>query len=166
MLKEFLEKSDEEWTLIVEDDLNFHLVEEWPFTWKDYFENLQKHKIQILQAAIIVMNSDLFISELKRRKEGFERSSACYVVPRLGAKMIVDKIKDKNLSVESNLFDGLPVFSDALFSSNHENHSFHSNHKKIHTDNSKKAIELMRVRAQTYSLITDIYFLIKCNRSE
>ena len=34
MLKEFLEKSDEEWTLIVEDDLNFDLVEEWPFTWK------------------------------------------------------------------------------------------------------------------------------------
>ena len=46
-LEDFLENSTEDWKLVAEDDVNFELVKYWPFTWKEKFNHLRSHEIEI-----------------------------------------------------------------------------------------------------------------------
>lgn len=54
-LKEFLENSNEEFSIIMEDDINFDLVKLWPFTWAQKLSHLIRHRVDIFQMCLITM---------------------------------------------------------------------------------------------------------------
>lgn len=151
-LEDFLENSTDDWTLIAEDDINFELVEHWPFTWQEKMNHFRLHLIEIVQMCLVAQESTTLDIELHPRRSGFDWSSACYLVSRLGAKLILEKTKELRSPVEENLFGGLDVFSEALFSTDIDNiDSFHAQHAQtIHKWSFDKAKQDLQKRAKAY----------------
>ena len=151
-LEDFLENSTDDWTLIAEDDINFELVEHWPFTWQEKMNHFRLHLIEIVQMCLVAQESTTLDTELHPRRSGFDWSSACYLVSRLGAKLILEKTKELRSPVEENLFGGLDVFSEALFSTDIDNiDSFHAQHAQtIHKWSFDKTKLDLQKRAKAY----------------
>jgi glycosyltransferase involved in cell wall biosynthesis len=147
-LEDFLENSTDDWTLIAEDDLNFDLVQYWPFTWREKLEHLQTHKIEIAQLSVYTKRVEDLDSELHPRKSGYDWSCAAYLVSRVGAAKILNKSMSKDCPVEENLFTGMGVFSEALFTCDVDNDdAFHAQYQEsIFRPGFEKAINNMKMR--------------------
>jgi GR25 family glycosyltransferase involved in LPS biosynthesis len=86
-IKNWLETSDSEYAIIMEDDLSFETVKYWDFTFKNFIESI-KPKYDILQFCIIHnfnVNTSLHIREYR------DWSAACYLVTRERAETLIKK---------------------------------------------------------------------------
>lgn len=148
-LGDFVHNSNDEWTIIAEDDINFELVTHWPFTWQEKMKDFNSHNIEIAQLCLIVSNPDkLLDTELHPRKSGIDWSAAAFLVSRAGAIQILNKTMDPKLPTEENLFNELEVFSEALFVADIDNEdAFHLHHSQtFHKTSFEKALTDMQNR--------------------
>lgn len=148
-LRHWLETSDSEYAIIMEDDFSFDTVIHWPFDWKYVKENIPK-KADIVQLIMIKNEPIRFNLHKKDRfnsqnKMSYEWSTACYIIKRSYAKNLVnihysnnkyrlDNHGYKNQAADVILYNlgnaySMPLFTHIL---DHKN-SINNNHSDFHT---------------------------------
>lgn len=86
-IKQWLEESDSEYAIIIEDDLSFETVGFWDFTFKDFLNSIDK-EYDILQLCII---HNYKINRKFHIKEKHNWSAACYLIKRDWAQKLIAK---------------------------------------------------------------------------
>jgi GR25 family glycosyltransferase involved in LPS biosynthesis len=92
-LKHWLDTSDSEYAIIIEDDFSFDTVPYWNFSWDDVVNNIPKNA-DIVQF-IMIKNDPLIFNLHKKEKyskinvKTYEWSTACYLIKREYAKTLV-----------------------------------------------------------------------------
>ena len=146
-IKYFHEETELEWIVIFEDDVNFNLVEHWPFTWREKFESLKSVEFDIYQMCIMANRPEWLQTGLHKRRQGFEWSSAAYLLSRSSAERILQKTIDHNQACESNLFDAFATYSEALLVCDTDNEdAFHFNYVNSFKTSFDKALSEMKKR--------------------
>ena len=84
-MKHWLETSDDEYAIMMEDDCDLSVVSHWPFTWKDVVANAP-HGWDCIQLAII--NPASITAQIHRRFIN-DFSTACYLITRHHAEKLV-----------------------------------------------------------------------------
>ena len=84
-LKHWLENTDEEYLVVMEDDCDISTVAHWGFTWKEFMSNAPYH-FDCIQLAII-NPSELHVKMHLRFVNDF--STACYIIRRHHAEKLV-----------------------------------------------------------------------------
>jgi len=84
-LKHWLENTDEEYLIVMEDDCDLSTVNHWGFTWKEFFRELPCH-YDVIQLAII-NPAEVHIRMHHRFVNDF--STACYLIRRSHAERLV-----------------------------------------------------------------------------
>lgn len=85
-LKHWLDTSDSDHAVIMEDDINFDPVQYWKFTWSNFIKNVRP--FDILQLSIIHnynINTNLHI------REANDWSTGVYVISRSWAEKLIEK---------------------------------------------------------------------------
>jgi GR25 family glycosyltransferase involved in LPS biosynthesis len=152
-LNHWLETSDSEYAIIMEDDFSFDTVKYWTWNWEDVVNNIPRDA-DIVQM-IMIKNDPIKFN--MHRKEPFEKnkimsyswSTACYLIKRKYAKKLVSlhyvrgRYKLDNYGFENQAADvvlynlgkaySMPLFThilDAKNSINQKHEHFHSKSKK------------------------------------
>lgn len=86
-IKQWLEESDSEYAIIIEDDLSFETVEFWDFTFEEFLSSITK-QYDILQFCII---HNYRINRKFHMREKHDWSAACYLIKRDWAQKLIDK---------------------------------------------------------------------------
>jgi glycosyl transferase family 25 len=117
----WLDSSDSEYGIIVEDDVSFETVDFWNFEWTDFLNSVTK-KYDILQLAII---NNFKVNPRLHLREILDWSASVYLIKRDYAKKLIarHKVGDKyilnvprHLSVsEGMLFGNALCYSIPLF---------------------------------------------------
>lgn len=94
-IKHWLDTSDSEYAIIMEDDCNFDTVNYWSWDW-DYVINSIPKNFDIFQMVIIKNDKVVFNIHKKERfnhreKEKHSWSTACYLIKRSYGKYLVNK---------------------------------------------------------------------------
>ena len=155
-LKHWLDTSDSEYAIVMEDDFSFDTVEYWNFTWDDVVKNIPK-TAEIIQL-IMIKNDPIKFS--MHKKERYDKnkvmtyawSTACYIIKRSYAKTLVnshtsgDKYKFESYGLNNQAADvilynlgssySFPIFTHILDAKN----SINSDHENFHIK-SKNAID-------------------------
>jgi GR25 family glycosyltransferase involved in LPS biosynthesis len=148
-LKHWLDTSDSNYAVIMEDDFSFDTVDHWPFGW-DYIKNKIPGGADIVQL-IMIKNEPITFSLHKKEKHTkankmtYEWSTACYLIKRSYAKMLVDlHYSDGKYMLPSHGYSNqaadvvlyslgnsysMPLFTHILDPKN----SINSEHKDFHT---------------------------------
>ncbi len=84
-IKHWLETSDSQYALIMEDDVDLQLVNYWDFTWSQFYSQIP-YDWDVIQLAIIC-TGPLHVTLHKRFVNDF--STACYVISRHHAEKLV-----------------------------------------------------------------------------
>jgi GR25 family glycosyltransferase involved in LPS biosynthesis len=151
-LKHWLDTSDSDYAIIMEDDFSFDTVQHWPFNWDYIIENLPKGA-DIVQM-IMIQNDPVKFSMHKKEKYEWNRvmsyswSTACYLIKRDYAKSLVNiHYKNekyilsnhgfKNQAADVILYNlgnaySIPLFThilDAKHSINFDHSDFHTRSK-------------------------------------
>lgn len=148
-LKHWLDTSDSDYAIIMEDDFSFDTVEHWPFDWDDVVNNIPKNA-EIVQF-IMIKNDPVKFSIHKKEKYEWSKlmtyswSTACYLIKRDYAKTLVklhssgDKYKLHNYGFKNQAADvilyslgdaySFPIFTHILDAKN----SINNDHSDFHT---------------------------------
>lgn len=86
-IKRWLEESDSEYAVIIEDDLSFETVPFWDFTFSQFLKSVEK-QYDILQLCII---HNYRINRKLHLREKHDWSAACYVIKRDWAQKLISK---------------------------------------------------------------------------
>mgnify|MGYP006921282510 CR=1 FL=1 len=92
-LKHWLDTSDSDYAVIMEDDFSFDTVDDWPFDW-EYIQNNIPNSADIVQL-IMIKNEPISFNLHKKEKYSktnkmsYEWSTACYIIKRKYAKKLV-----------------------------------------------------------------------------
>ena len=148
-IKTWLDTSDDEYGIIMEDDCSLDTVQHWQWDW-DYFIKHIPKDADIVQLVMIKNNNVKFNMH---KKEQYKRSdvssyawsTACYVIKRSYAKMLVKTFlingkynfsvgKYKNRAADVVLYNlgnaySMPIFTYFLDTKN----AINSNHEDFHT---------------------------------
>lgn len=84
-LKHFVENTDDQCALIMEDDCDLSTVSHWQFTWKDFFSKIP-YAYGVVQLAII---NPAQISVQIHRRFVNDFSTACYLITRRHAEKLI-----------------------------------------------------------------------------
>ena len=84
-LKHFVENTDDQCALIMEDDCDISTVSHWQFTWKDFFSKIP-YAYDVVQLAII---NPAQISVQIHRRFVNDFSTACYLITRRHAEKLI-----------------------------------------------------------------------------
>lgn len=155
-IKHWLNTSDSEYAIIMEDDCGFDTVKYWQWDWDYFMENIPKDA-DIIQL-VIIKNSDIKFSMHKKDKykdknlSNYAWSTACYLIKRSYAHKLVkeltvdDKlnftnIKLKNKAADVILYDlgnayCMPMLTHFVDTKDGINNNHYNFHKK-----SKESIE-------------------------
>lgn len=147
-LKHWLDTSDSEYAIIMEDDFSFDTVKYWPWDWNYVVKNIPKNA-DIVQL-IMIQNDPIKFSLHKKmqfqskNKMSYSWSTACYLIKRKYAKEIVNlhykdnKYKLKSYGYENQAADvilynlgnaySMPLFTHILDIRN----SINKQHKEFH----------------------------------
>lgn len=115
-IKYWLENSDTEQAIIVEDDLSFDTVPYWDFTWQEFLDSLD-FEYDALQLSIFNIPENLNF-KLHKRHWG-DASAAIYVIKRDYAEKLLREMTELIIS-EGFLFATGNVYSAAMFTHNKE----------------------------------------------
>jgi GR25 family glycosyltransferase involved in LPS biosynthesis len=119
-IKKWLETSDSEYAIIIEDDLSFETVKYWNFTFEDFLNSI-KPKYDVLQFCII---HNFQVNTSFHMREHRDWSAACYLITKEGAKKIVDKYfvdgkyvlpSDYRALADFIIYHGVKSYSKPLF---------------------------------------------------
>lgn len=86
-IQHWLETSDSEYAIIIEDDLSLETVDFWNFTFNDFLNSINK-QYDILQLCII---QNYKINTRLHMRETRDWSAACYLIKRDRAKSLIAK---------------------------------------------------------------------------
>lgn len=148
-LKHWLDTSNSEYAIIMEDDFSFDTVQHWSFDW-DYVINNVPANYEIVQL-VMIKNEPIKFNMHKKIKFNiedkmiYEWSTACYLIKRNYAKLLVDShYKDekyilknhgfKNQAADVILYNmgnaySMPIFTHILDPDN----SINKDHNEFHT---------------------------------
>lgn len=151
-IKHWLDTSDSEYAIVMEDDFSFDTVEHWSWDWEYVIKNLPK-RWDIVQL-IMIKNEPVKFSLHKKEKynvntrASYEWSTACYIINRKYAKSLVkdhileDKYVLKNYGLQNQAADvilyslgeaySMPLFTHILDPKN----SINKNHEDFHSKSS------------------------------
>ena len=152
-LKHWLDTSDSSHAVIMEDDFSFDTVEHWPFDW-DYVKSKIPGGADIVQL-IMIKNEPITFSLHKKEKHTksnkmtYEWSTACYLIKRSYAKMLVSLHYDNdkyrfpshgfaNQAADVTLYSlgnsySMPLFTHIVDAE----HSINKSHEDFHSKSSK-----------------------------
>lgn len=106
-IKHYLETSDSEYAIIMEDDLSFETVKYWDFTFQEFLDSIDKD-FDVLQLCII---HNYNINKKLHIREAGDWSAACYLITRKWAQKLIDK----HISEEKyRLYRGNKSVADSL----------------------------------------------------
>lgn len=94
-IKHWLETSNSEYAIFMEDDLSFETVQYWQWTWDEFLKQI-KHNYNMLQLCITNIRK---INTSLHLKEAHDTSANCYLIKRkravelINAHIFEDKIK-------------------------------------------------------------------------
>lgn len=155
-LSHWLDTSDSDYAIIMEDDFSFDTVEYWSFDWNYFISNMPIHA-EIIQLVMIKNDPIRFNMHVKERQSSsnnmnYEWSTACYVIKRQYAKNLVklhkhgtkysfDSYGFKNQAADVILYGlgnaySMPLFTHIL----DEKHSINAKHGQFHA-RSKNTID-------------------------
>jgi GR25 family glycosyltransferase involved in LPS biosynthesis len=110
----WLENSDSEYAIIMEDDVSLETVNNWNFTWKDFFQAVDQ-KYDILQLAI---TNNFTINNRLHLRETLDWCAAVYLIKREFAEKLVKKYKvNEKYTFSANRRFSVPegvVYTDSL----------------------------------------------------
>lgn len=124
-IEKWLEESDSEYAIFLEDDVSFETCDYWEFSWLDFLKSVTQ-KYDILQLAII---NNFRVNPRLHLREFLDWSAAAYLIKREYAKKLINSIKveDKyslnkmrHLAVSEGMLYGkalcysIPLFSYSL----------------------------------------------------
>lgn len=166
-IKHWLDTSDSDHAIIMEDDFSFDTVDHWLWDWEYVVKNLPK-RWDIVQL-IMIKNEPVKFSLHKKEKYdvnkrmSYEWSTACYIINRKYAKDIVknhildDKYVLKNYGFKNQAADvilynigeaySMPLFTHILDSKN----SINKNHEDFHTKSRNHINSWWEKNAKLYS---------------
>jgi GR25 family glycosyltransferase involved in LPS biosynthesis len=149
-LKHWLDTSDSDYAIIMEDDFSFDTVEYWQWDWDYVMQNIPQ-KAEIVQM-IMIQNDPVKFSLHKKEKfnkqdvSNYSWSTACYLIKRSYAKTLVDlhyvgnkyRLDShgyKNQAADVILYNlgnaySIPLFTHILDTKNSINHSHNEFHIK------------------------------------
>lgn len=149
-IEQWLNESDSEYAIIVEDDVSFETVDFWGFTWKEFLDSI-KHNYEILQMAII---NNFIINNRLHLREFLDWSAAAYLIKRSYAEKLIKKhkIDDKytfstvarysclseGVILGKSLCYSIPLFT---YSINHGSALNESHVDTMHTNSKKQILE-------------------------
>ena len=119
----WLNNSDSDYAIIVEDDLSLETVQYWNFTFKDFLESINK-QYDILQLCII---HNYKINPRLHMRETRDWSAACYLIKRDRAKSLIAKHfidgkyvlpQNRSAVADTVLYSGAKTLSIPLFTYN------------------------------------------------
>lgn len=149
-IEQWLEESESEYAVIVEDDVSFETVDYWNFTWKEFFDSVNQ-KYDILQLAII---NNFIVNNRLHLREHLDWSAAAYLIKRPYAEKLIKKhkINDKYTFSTTSRYDclsegailgkslcySIPLFT---YSIDHGSALNPSHVDTIHTNSKRQALE-------------------------
>jgi GR25 family glycosyltransferase involved in LPS biosynthesis len=86
-IKHWLDTSDSDYAIIMEDDVSLETSDFWSFTWKDFLNSVEK-KYDILQLAI---TNNFTINPRLHLRESMDWCAAVYLIKRSFAEQLVKK---------------------------------------------------------------------------
>jgi GR25 family glycosyltransferase involved in LPS biosynthesis len=102
---QWLETSDSEYAIIMEDDVSLETIDSWDFTWKDFFQAVDK-KYDILQLAI---TNNFTTNNRLHLREFLDWCAAVYLIKRPYAEKLVNKYKmGEKYTFSPNRFYSVP----------------------------------------------------------
>ncbi len=100
-IAQWLDESESEYAVIVEDDVSLETTDFWNFTWKDFFKAVDK-KYDVLQLAII---NNFIVNPRLHLREAMDWSASVYLIKRDFAKRLIEKhYVDNKYTFSSNRF--------------------------------------------------------------
>lgn len=114
-IKQWLDTSDSNYALIIEDDFTFETVENWQMSWEEFLKSIDIY-YDMIQLSIINIgrvNTSLHYREIR------DSSTCCYLITRSWAESLMKKHMDrdkflfKGISRNRAVADGL-VYSEAV----------------------------------------------------
>ena len=92
-IKKWYESTDEEYTVIFEDDVSFDVVKYWNFTWEEFFQNLP-NEWECVQLCLLSEYESRMIKALNRNsvfnRDWDDWSCCAYLIKRSHAKKLID----------------------------------------------------------------------------
>ena len=147
-IQHWLNTSDSEYAIVMEDDFSFDTVEHWSWDWEYVIKNLPK-RWDIIQL-IMIKNQPVKFSLHKKEKynvntrASYEWSTACYIINRKYAESLItnhieeDKYVLKSYGLKNQAADvvlynlgeaySMPLFTHIL----DPKHSINKNHEDFH----------------------------------
>ncbi len=166
-IKHWLDTSESDYAIIMEDDFSFDTVEYWSWDWEYVVNNLPA-RWDIVQL-IMIKNEPVKFSLHKKEKYNvntrgsYEWSTACYIINRKYAKSLVkdhiseDKYVLKNYGLQNQAADvilyslgeaySMPLFTHILDPKN----SINKNHEDFHSKSSNHINKWWATKAKLYS---------------
>lgn len=128
-IKKWYESTNEEYTIICEDDFSFDSVKYWNFSWEEFFNQLPKDW-NIVQLSLVRENMFIFFNpKVKLRNRCYCDWSACaYLISRKHAKDLIEnyypadsiiieyKGTDKELRLKDNVSFIFPNIETIIYS--------------------------------------------------
>ena len=95
-IKTWLDESDDEYAIIMEDDCSFDTVEYWKWTWNDFIKNIP-NDADIVQLVMLKEDKLKFNMHIKDKYNpddyfSYAWSTACYVIRRSYAEKLINKL--------------------------------------------------------------------------
>jgi GR25 family glycosyltransferase involved in LPS biosynthesis len=171
-LNHWLETSDSDYAIIMEDDFSFDTVEHWPFDW-DYVKSQIPQRAEIVQL-IMIKNEPITFNLHKKekfnthKKMSYEWSTACYLIKRSYAKTLVklhyidkkyrlDSYGNSNQAADVILYAlgnaySMPLFTHILDAK----HSINSAHDQFHMDSKNNIDYWWKKKSKQYP--KDMFF--------
>lgn len=124
-ISHWLETSDSEYAIVVEDDLSLETVDRWNFIFSDFIKSINK-PYDILQLCIIQNHK---INTNLHMREKMDWSAACYLIKRDAGRKLINKYfidnkyvlpQDRSAVADSIIYSGSKTLSIPLFTYNLE----------------------------------------------
>jgi GR25 family glycosyltransferase involved in LPS biosynthesis len=91
-IEQWLNESDSEYAIFIEDDVSFETVDFWNFSWTDFLNSIN-HDYEILQLAII---NNFTVNPRLHLREFLDWSAAAYLIKRPYAEKLIKKHKTED----------------------------------------------------------------------
>lgn len=126
-IKQWLDESDSDYAIFVEDDLSLETSDFWDFSWQEFLNAVdQKYRYDVLQLCII---HNYIIKKRIHLKERRDWSAGCYLIKRKWAETLVNKhLIDGKLNLYPNklsvadaiIYQGIITYAVPLFTTKPE----------------------------------------------
>lgn len=114
-IKKWIDESNEQYGLFVEDDVSFDTIKYWPFSWDTIVSSLPKD-FDIIQMCVVKKETDKSLFKLRKRYFD-DWSVTAYLINRKFAKELIDRFVIDDYHFITNLSNKLqPIVENVIYS--------------------------------------------------